>query len=63
MKVVERIFEYRIQQQIDTDDMQSGFMKGKGTADAIFMVGLMQETFRANKAEALFSLCGFGKSF
>ena len=32
MKVVERIFEYRIRQQIE---MQFGLMKGKGTTDAI----------------------------
>jgi len=38
MKVVERIFEHRIQQQIDVDDMQFGFMKGKGTTDAIFIL-------------------------
>ena len=31
MKVVERIFEHRIRQQIKIDDMQFGFMKGKGT--------------------------------
>jgi len=37
MKVVERIFEHRIWQQIEIDDMQLGFMKGKGTTDAIFM--------------------------
>ena len=30
MKVVERIFEHRIWQQTDTDDMQFGYMKGKG---------------------------------
>ena len=36
MKVVERIFEHRIRQQNETDDMQFGFMKGKGTTDAIF---------------------------
>ena len=36
MKVVERIFEDRIWQQIDIDDMQFGYMKGKGTTDAIF---------------------------
>ena len=36
MKVVERIFEHRIRQQIEIDDMQFGFMKGKGTTDAIF---------------------------
>ena len=32
-----KIFEHRICQQIETDDMQFGFMKGKGTTDAIFM--------------------------
>jgi len=37
-KVTERIFEHRIRQQIDIDDMQSGFMKGKGTTDAIFIL-------------------------
>jgi len=36
MKVVKRIFEHRILQQIDIDDMQFGFMKGKGATDAIF---------------------------
>jgi len=41
MKVVERISEHRIWQQIDTDDMQFGFMKGKGTIDAIFTVRQM----------------------
>ena len=38
MKVVKKIFEHRIQQQIEIDDMQFGFMKGKGTTDAIFYV-------------------------
>jgi len=38
MKVVERLFEHRIQQQIVVDDMQFGFMKGKRTTDTIFTV-------------------------
>jgi len=38
MKVVERIFENRIWQKTDIDDMQFGFMKGKGTTDSIFIV-------------------------
>jgi len=42
-KVVEKIFEHRIQQQIDIDDMQFGFMKDKGTTDAIFIIRQMQE--------------------
>ena len=33
MKMVERIFEHRIRPQIEIDDMQLGFMKGKGTTD------------------------------
>jgi len=28
MKVVKKIYEYRIRQQIDIDDMRFGFMKG-----------------------------------
>jgi len=47
IKVVERIFEQRICQQIDIDDMQFGFMKEKGTNDAIFIVRRMQEKFIA----------------
>ena len=46
MKVVERIFEHRIRQQIEVDDMQFGFVKGKGTTYAIFTVKEMQEHFR-----------------
>jgi len=46
MKVVERIFEHRVRQQIKIDDKQFGFMKGEGTTDAIFMARQMQENFR-----------------
>jgi len=45
-KVVEKIFEYRILQQIEIDDMQFGFLKGKRTTDAIFTARQMQENFR-----------------
>ena len=41
MQMVERIFECRIRQQIEIYDMQFGFMKGKGTTDAIFTVRQM----------------------
>ena len=46
IKVVERIFECRIRQHVEIDDMQFGFMKGKGTTDAIFIVRQMQKKFR-----------------
>jgi len=38
MKVVERVFEHRIRQQIETDDMQFGFTKGKRTTDTTFVI-------------------------
>ena len=46
-KVVERIFEHRIRQQTEIDDMQFGFKKGNGTTDAIFMARKMQENFKS----------------
>jgi len=63
MKVVERIFEHRIWQQIDIDDMQFGFMKGKGTTDAIFIVRQMQEKFRAKGKKLYFVFVHLEKNF
>ena len=54
MKVVERISEHRIWQQIEIDDMQFGFMKSKETTDAIFMAGQMQENFRVKGKKLYF---------
>jgi len=53
MKVVERIFQHRIWQQIEVDDMQFVFMKGKGTTDAIFTVRQMQENFSKERSSTL----------
>jgi len=63
MKVVERIFEYRIRQQIEIDDMQFGFMKGKGTTDAIFMARRMQENFRVKGKKLYFDFMDLEKAF
>ena len=53
---MEKIFEHRIRQQIDKDDMQIGFMKDKGTTDAIFIVRQMQEKFRAKERRSILAL-------
>jgi len=63
MKVVERIFEHRIRQQIEIDDMQFGFMKGKGTTDAIFMARQMQENFRVKGRKLYFGFVDLEKAF
>jgi len=63
MKVVERIFEHRIPQQIEVDDMQFGFLKGKGTADAIFTVRQMQVNFRVKGKKLNFGFVDLEKAF
>ena len=40
MKVLERVLEKWIRCQVSIDNMQFGFMPGKGTPDAIFMLWL-----------------------
>ena len=61
MKVVERIVEYRIRQQIDIDDMQFVFMKGKGATDATFIVRheYWQENFAAKGNRLYFGCVDF----
>jgi len=61
MKVVERIFEQRIGLQIDIDNMQFGFVKGKGTTVAIFIVRQTQEKFRAKWKKLYFGFVDLEK--
>jgi len=63
MKVVERIFEHRIWQQIEIDDMKFGFMKGKETNDACFMARQMQKNFRVNGEKLYFVFVDLEKAF
>ena len=63
MKVVERIFVHRIPQQIEIDNMQFGFVKGKGTTDAIFMARPMQENFRVKGKKLYFGFVVLEKAF
>ena len=57
------IFEHRIRQQIEIVDMQFGFMKGKGTSDAIFMARQMQENFRVKGKKLYFGFVDLEKAF
>ena len=47
MKVFERVLEKRIRCQVSIDNMQFGFMPGKGTTDAIFIIRQVQEKHQA----------------
>ena len=46
MKIVERVLERRIRTLVNLNEMQFGFMPGKGTVDAIFIVRRMQEEYQ-----------------
>ena len=45
------------------DDMQFGFVPGKGTVDAIFMVRQLQEKFLKKRKDLFFAFCGLGEGF
>ena len=63
VKVVERIFEHTIWEQIEIVDMQFGFMKGKGTTDAIFTVSQRQENFRVQSKKLSFGFVDLENAF
>jgi len=50
--------ERRIRALIKLDEMQFGFMPGKGTTDALFILQRMQEEYHDMKRK-LFLFCGY----
>ena len=47
MKILERILDGLIRQVVSIDDSQFGFVPGRGTTDAIFLVRQLQEKYLA----------------
>ena len=45
MKIVEKVLERRMQRMVKVDKMQFGFMPGKGTIDAGFILRRLQEEY------------------
>ena len=63
MKLYERVLESRIRSKVNIDHMQFGFMPGKGTTDAIFIVRQVQEKFLAKKKDLYFAFVDLEKAF
>ena len=63
MKVFERVIETKIREKVKIDDMQFGFMPGKGTTDAIFIARQLQEKFLEKNKELFFAFIDLEKAF
>jgi hypothetical protein len=63
MKVLERILEKRLRQRIEVDDMQYGFMPGRGTIDAIFILRQLQEKYLGKKKCLYYCFVDLEKAF
>ena len=49
LKLLERLLEKRLRELVQVDSMQCGFMKGKSSINAIFMVRQIQEKYLEKK--------------
>ncbi len=63
MKVTERVTEKIIRDMVHIDDMQFGFMPGRGTTDAIFIMRQMQEKYLAKNKKLYFAFVDLEKAF
>ena len=63
MKVLEGVLEKRLRQKAKIDDMQFGFVPGKGTVDAIFMVRQLQQKFLEKRKDLFFAFVELEKAF
>ena len=52
MKVIERVIDKLLRERIDIDEMQFGFVPGRGTTDAIFLLRQLQEKYLGKRKNA-----------
>ena len=63
MKVLERVLEKRIRCQVSIDNMQFGFMPGKGTTECHFHHVTSTRETPSKEKEAVLCFCGSKKTF
>ena len=62
MKILKRVIEGKVKKIVKIDDMQFGFMAGKGT-DAIFIVRQLQEKYLVKKKDLWMAFVDLEKAF
>ena len=63
MKVIERVADSLIREQVDIDEMQYGFTPGRGTTDAIFILRQMQEKYVGSNKRLYMAFVDLEKAF
>jgi hypothetical protein len=63
LKVYERVIEGRLRQQVEIHDNQFGFMKGRETTDAIFILRQMQEKVLEGNSKRYWTFVDLEKAF
>ena len=63
MKVLERIVDGLIRQVVSINDSQFGFVLGRGTIDAIFVVRQLQEKYLAASKRLYMAFVDLEKAF
>ena len=63
MKVLERVVEGLIRQRVEIHEMQCGFMSGRGTTDAIFIVHQLREKHLAANRPLYMAFVDLEKAF
>ena len=57
----EKVLDGRLREVVDIDKMQYGFMPGRGTVDAVFVLRRLSEKFRAKNKKLFFILVDLEK--
>ena len=63
MKIWERIIERRVQAETEIEEQQFGFMPGKGTTDAIFLVRQLMEKYGEKQRRLHFAIVDLEKAY
>ena len=63
MKVIERIFKRRLRKVVKLDEMQMGFMPGRGTTDAIFIMRQLLERYEMARRDLYMVFVDLEKAF